>query len=178
MATRLLPASKAAVEGRRVRATMGFVTMSVVTRSPIVTGCGTHTLFPFAPNRLLEGMFCVLLHPPHRTKPLYRERLAPGVGTWLLVLVAGGASYLVGAPISIPVGVIAGAVVSAVLGWLLYASSPVIEVSAGWVRVGRARIEREYIGRVQAFRGDDARRAAGPELDGRAYMCFRPWGYP
>ncbi|EID51709.1 hypothetical protein HMPREF1324_1921 [Rothia aeria F0474] len=32
--------------------------MSVVTRSPIVTGCGTHTLFPFAPNRLLEGMFC------------------------------------------------------------------------------------------------------------------------
>ena len=56
--TRLLPASKAAVEGLRVRVTMGFVTMSVVTRSPIVTGCGTHTLFPFAPNRLLEGMFC------------------------------------------------------------------------------------------------------------------------
>lgn len=46
MATRLLPASKAAVEGRRVRVTMGFVTMSVVTRSPIVTGCGTHTLYP------------------------------------------------------------------------------------------------------------------------------------
>lgn len=116
--------------------------------------------------------------PAASSKPLYRERLAPGVGTWLLVLVAGGASYLVGAPISIPVGVIAGAVVSAVLGWLLYASSPVIEVSAGWVRVGRARIEREYIGRVQAFRGDDARRAAGPELDGRAYMCFRPWVTP
>ena len=52
------PPLKAAVEGRRVRGTLGFVTMSVVTRSPIVTGCGTHTLFPFAPNRLLEGMFC------------------------------------------------------------------------------------------------------------------------
>ena len=84
---------------------------------------------------------------------------------------AGGASYLVGAPISIPVGVIAGAVVSAVLGWLLYASSPVIEVSAEWVRVAVPALSGSILAGCRRFGGDDARRAAGPELDGRAYMC-------
>lgn len=52
------PPLKRRLKAAGSRGPMGFVTMSVVTRSPIVTGCGTHTLFPFAPNRLLEGMFC------------------------------------------------------------------------------------------------------------------------
>lgn len=115
---------------------------------------------------------------PRASGVLFRERLTPGVGTWLLVLAAGGASYLVGAPISVAVGVTAGLAVIFVLGALLFSSSPVIEVTDGWVRVGRARIEREYVGQVQAFRGDAARMAAGPDLDGRAYMCFRPWVGP
>ena len=104
---------------------------------------------------------------------LYYERLSPGPGMWFLTLCAGGASYLVGAPIGIPVGIIAAVVVTLLLGWILYFSAPTIEISQDWVRVGRASIERAYVGETQAFRGEQARIAAGPDLDGRAYMCFR-----
>ncbi len=109
---------------------------------------------------------------------LYYERLSPGPGMWFLTLCAGGASYLVGAPIGIPVGIIAAVVVTLLLGWILYFSAPTIEISQDWVRVGRASIERAYVGETQAFRGEQARIAAGPDLDGRAYMCFRGWITP
>lgn len=112
------------------------------------------------------------------SRTLYHERLSPGFGTWFLVLCAGGASYLVGAPISIPVGILAAVVVTILLGWILYASAPTIEISQDRVRVGRANIERQYVGEAHAFRGDQARIAAGPDLDGRAYMCFRGWITP
>ena len=44
--------------------------------------------------------------------------------------------------------------------------------------MGRASIERAYVGETHAFRGEQARIAAGPDLDGRAYMCFRGWITP
>ena len=52
------------------------------------------------------------------------------------------------------------------------------EVTPESLQVGRAHIERRYVGRAEAFRGDAARIAAGPAADGRAYMCFRPWVSP
>ena len=73
---------------------------------------------------------------------LYYERLSPGPGMWFLTLCAGGASYLVGALIGIPVGIIAAVVVTLLLGWILYFSAPTIEISQDWVCVGRASIER------------------------------------
>ncbi|MDY6052062.1 MAG: DUF3093 domain-containing protein [Rothia sp. (in: high G+C Gram-positive bacteria)] len=106
---------------------------------------------------------------------LYRERLAPGLGLWVGCVGAGLASYLVGAPISITAGVIAGVVVFLLLGVILYGSSPTLEITDSTVRFGRARIERDYVGRAYAFRGENARLATGPALDGRAYMCFRGW---
>ncbi len=106
---------------------------------------------------------------------VYRERLSPGPGMWLIVLGAGLASFFVGAPIAIPIGVIAAIVVAALAGIILYSSSPVIEITPQLLRLGRAQIERKYLGLAQAFRGEEARIAAGPELDGRAFMCFRGW---
>ncbi|MFW0183609.1 DUF3093 domain-containing protein [Rothia sp. CCM 9417] len=106
---------------------------------------------------------------------LYKERLAPGVGLWLGCLGAGLASFLVGAPINIAAGIVAGIIVALSVGALLYGTSPTLEITESTVRFGRARIEREFIGRAEAFRGEDARVATGPALDGRAYMCFRGW---
>lgn len=108
----------------------------------------------------------------------YQERLSPGFGTWILIVCAGVASFFVGAPISITVGVIAAIVVTILLGLILYLSSPVIEITPEFVRVGRAQIEREYVGLAEGFRGEAARIAAGPQLDGRAFMCFRGWINP
>lgn len=106
---------------------------------------------------------------------LYRERLAPGIGLWIGCLGVGLASFLVGAPINITAGIVAGIVMFLMVGGILYGSSPTIEITETTVRFGRARIERDYVGRAYAFRGEDARLATGPALDGRAYMCFRGW---
>lgn len=109
---------------------------------------------------------------------LFREKLVPSVGTWVLVVVFGLAVFLVGAPISIPIGTAVAVVLAGLLGVILTATSPVLEVTPESLQVGRAHIERRYVGRAEAFRGDAARIAAGPAADGRAYMCFRPWVSP
>lgn len=106
---------------------------------------------------------------------LYRERLAPGLGMWIACVGVGLASFLVGAPINIVAGVLAGILMFALVGGILFMTSPVIEVTPRLLRVGRAQIEREHVGRAYAFRGEDSRLATGPALDGRAFMCFRGW---
>ncbi|MBM7050700.1 DUF3093 domain-containing protein [Rothia sp. ZJ1223] len=109
---------------------------------------------------------------------LYQERLTPSVGLWIGVVGAGIACFFVGAPISITAGVIAGIVVALLLAFILYSSAPVITITPNLLRVGRAAIEREHVGVAEAFRGALAQQAAGPDLDGRAFMCFRGWIEP
>lgn len=112
---------------------------------------------------------------PTPSTVLYRERLAPGIGMWIGCLGVGAASFLVGAPINIAAGIVAGVVMFLLLGSLLFFTSPIIEITPTVLRVGRAQIEREHTGRAYAFRGEQARLATGPALDGRAFMCFRGW---
>ncbi|MDT0190218.1 DUF3093 domain-containing protein [Rothia terrae] len=109
---------------------------------------------------------------------LYQERLTPSTGLWVGVLGAGVASFLVGAPINIMAGVIAGVIVAVLLGFILYSSSPTITITDDILRVGRAAIEREHVGVAEGFRGEASRVISGPELDGRAFMCFRGWIEP
>ncbi|GAA3696145.1 DUF3093 domain-containing protein [Zhihengliuella alba] len=109
---------------------------------------------------------------------VYREYLWPAWWIWIIVLGAGGAGYAMLAPIGVGVGVIAGIVVAvlvtvAVLNHTL--ASGRIEVTRDSLRVGRARIEREHVGEVAAFRGEDATQQRGPALNGTAFMCFRGW---
>ncbi|WP_309079977.1 DUF3093 domain-containing protein [Zhihengliuella sp.] len=109
---------------------------------------------------------------------LYREYLWPAWWIWLIVLGTGFAGYAMLAPIGVGVGVTAGIAVAAlvtvaVLNHTL--SSGRIEVTPEWLRVGRARIEREHIGDVAAYRGEDATQQRGPALNGTAFMCFRGW---
>lgn len=108
----------------------------------------------------------------------YRERLSPGFSTWLIALGSGVACFFVAAPISVPAGYVVGVVAALIVGVVLFATSPIIEVTEDVLRVGRAQIERKYLGHAEAFRGEEARIAAGPALDGRAFMCFRGWIQP
>ncbi|WP_129657709.1 DUF3093 domain-containing protein [Rothia halotolerans] len=108
----------------------------------------------------------------------YHEKLVPSPGVWVLVALFGLACFAVGAPISIPVAILVAVVLAAGLGVLLWALAPVLEVTDESLQVGRAHIEREFVGEVEVFRGESARVAAGPEADGRAFMNFRPWVSP
>lgn len=103
----------------------------------------------------------------------YRERLSVAWWMWLVVLFVGGASFVALAPINITVGVLAAVVIMVALGLVLHLGSPEIVLTDRDLRVGRAHIERRFVGGAQSLAGDAARRARGPELDGRAFMNFR-----
>ena len=94
----------------------------------------------------------------------YRERLSPG---WWMVLAVGlvfPATVLIFLPLSIAVGVAAGSALWAGSLAVLWFFSPVITVSSGVLKVGRAQIDLSYIGPVEAFVGETARheRDQGP----------------
>ncbi|MDQ1216490.1 DUF3093 domain-containing protein [Microbacterium arborescens] len=103
----------------------------------------------------------------------YRERLSPSL--WLLVsaAVCGPMVALVLAPLDSIVGLVAGIVVGALIVAGLIALSPVIEVAGGRLRVGRSSIELEYLGRIEALTGDDARQARGPGLSPSSWHLLR-----
>ncbi|NKX50379.1 DUF3093 family protein, partial [Arthrobacter deserti] len=85
---------------------------------------------------------------------LFEERLWPAVWVWLVAAGVSAAVILVLAPIDLVIGYVAAALVAIILTGLLITSTPRLVVTAGELQVGRARIERRYIGAVEAFRGE------------------------
>ncbi len=109
---------------------------------------------------------------------IYQERLWPNFWIWLIAAGTAGAVIFVLAPISLTTGYIAAAVAAIILVVLLIVSAPRITVTEKTLQVGRAQIERKFIGHVQAFTGEDATAQRGTELNGTAYICFRGRNQP
>lgn len=109
---------------------------------------------------------------------VYQETLRPAISMWLLVLLAGVLGWLTLAPLSAGWGIASGIVVAAVAVFGLVSSRSDITVTATHVQVGRATIEREHVGAVIGYRGDDAFQQRGPKLHGLAYLHLRSWIKP
>lgn len=105
----------------------------------------------------------------------YSEKLWPAWWIWVAGLLIGASASLIFFPISITWGVLAGLAGMALVVFALVATTPRIDVAEGWLTAGRARIEREHVGRVVAHRGDAAREQLGPGFDARAFQCIRGW---
>lgn len=95
-----------------------------------------------------------------------------------MALGISAAGILILAPISLLAGYIAAAVLFLLQAAFLISSTPRIEVTAETVSVGRATIERKFVGEVSAYRGDDAFAQRGPKLNGLAFLCLRGWISP
>lgn len=110
----------------------------------------------------------------------YRERLTPGVGPALALLLLLPAVALVVLPLGFPAWapLVAGVAVTAAAEAVLFGSSPVVEVGGGALRAGTARIPVELTGRSEVLRGAEARVARGTGLDARAWTLFRGWVDP
>jgi hypothetical protein len=106
---------------------------------------------------------------------IFRERLWPTVWVWVIVAGLSGAGILMFAPISMSAGYVAGAVLFAIMATLLVLSTPTITVTADSLTVGRATIQRRFIGEVQAFRTKEATAERGTRLNGLAFLCIRGW---
>ena len=105
----------------------------------------------------------------------YRERLWPTAGFWTLVPVASMTMAFVMVPIGVAAGIVTVVVTAVLVGAGLVLSAATIEVDSGRFRAGRAQIEVDLLGQVQAFHGAQAREQRGPALDGRAYLLLRGW---
>lgn len=114
---------------------------------------------------------------PDRTV-LYDERLWPSFWVWVIAAGFSSATIVMFAPISMLVGYSVAAVVAAVVFTLLILSTPRITVTPGTLSVGRATIERKYLGEVSWFAGEDATFQRGRGLNGLAYLCIRGWISP
>lgn len=109
---------------------------------------------------------------------VYQERLWPAFWVWLVAAGASSAAVFVFAPISLATGITAACVLFALLTGALIASTPRIVVTDHTLEVGRASIERRFVGEVEAFEGDAASHQRGPGLNATAYLCIRGWISP
>lgn len=112
---------------------------------------------------------------PPASEALFTEKLWPSIWIWIVVVGLSGAGILMFAPISPAAGIIAALVLLAIMTILLVVSTPTITVTRETLRVGRASIDRKFVGSVEAFKKSEATAERGPRLNGLAYMCFRGW---
>lgn len=105
----------------------------------------------------------------------YRERLWPAWWVFLATALVIPASLLVFLPISQVAGIAVAIVLYGAIVVTLLATTPLIEVTDGMLRVGRARIERSFVGAVTAHSGADAVAERGTRLDARAWLALRGW---
>lgn len=97
---------------------------------------------------------------------------------WLLVLIFGAIGFLVLAPINIWAGWGSALVTAIITALALLGTSSDITVTDKILQVGRASIEREYVGEVTGYRGDLAFEQRGRKLHGLAYLNLRGWISP
>lgn len=109
------------------------------------------------------------------TEVIFAEKLWPAWWIWVVALGLSGAGILVFAPISMAAGITAAVVLFAVIGAMLVLSTPSISVTPATLRVGRAEIERRFVGAVQSFRGEEATAERGTRLNALAFLCIRGW---
>ena len=113
--------------------------------------------------------------PSAGTPAVFQERLWPNLWMWIIAAGISSAGILVFAPISLPAGYTAAGVLFTIMAVLLVLSTPTIVVTRDALTVGRATIERRFVGEVEAFRGKDAIAQRGTRLNGLAYLCIRGW---
>src|SRR5689334_3799519 len=107
--------------------------------------------------------------------PDYRERLWPTPWIFLVSLLLVPASILVLAPVSLPAGIVTGIVLYVATVGALSLTAPVIEVSGGRLRAGRAEIDLSQTGEAVGYGAEAARVERGTGLDARAFLVIRGW---
>jgi hypothetical protein len=127
-------------------------------------------------GRAGPGMMAPMSASSSTTPVVFRERLLPGPVGWLGALAAGFVAGVVLWPIGHALGIGVGIAVAVGAGVALAATSPLVEVSGGELRAGRAHVPVALLrDPTPITTADDMRVELGPRLDARAYVCLRAW---
>ncbi len=106
--------------------------------------------------------------------PQFRERLVPGVGPLVAAACAGVLVLVILLPLWPTVAWVAGAVVSVACVVALVLTAPVVSVSDGVLRAGRAHVPVEVLGDAVVVPDKERRtQELGPQLDGRAHVVLQ-----
>ena len=105
----------------------------------------------------------------------YSERLLPGPGLFIALLLLVPAVALVLTPINSAIAIPTAIVVYLLIALALVLMSPSIQVDGVSLTAGRARIPVEQLGRIELLGSDALRAAIGPGLDARSYLLIRGW---
>ncbi|MCL6423451.1 DUF3093 domain-containing protein [Brachybacterium sp. JHP9] len=112
---------------------------------------------------------------PAGSGPLYTERLTPGPGTWVVVVIAGAVLGVLLVPVSLTAALVTGIIgiiAACIAAWL---TSPVIEVDADQLRLGRARIPVSLLGAPQALPRAQWDKVMSTGFEPLAFHCTRGW---
>jgi hypothetical protein len=107
----------------------------------------------------------------------YRERLTVPLRWWVqttMFLATIWLALIVSTPAWLA-WTATGAFTAVAFGLLAYIGSPVVEVTAGHLHAGRARIPTHLLGFPVPLDKEATRRVLGVEADARAYLLTRPY---
>lgn len=108
------------------------------------------------------------------TEPiLYKERVGPNLGTYIAVATLLPAVTLVSEPFDYRIGIAVGTALVILLWTALFVKAPVIQVGKTSLRVGRAKIPRTLLGKIEVIAKEQIFNERGPNLDPAAYKVFQ-----
>jgi hypothetical protein len=107
--------------------------------------------------------------------PGYRERLLPGIGTWVVAIVFGAMLGIIIFPLSPTVSVIIAVVGALAAAVIIALTSPVVAVDAGIFHLGRARIPVRLLGEPVVLEGEEWTAAMSTGFEPLAFHCTRGW---
>ena len=111
-----------------------------------------------------------------RMKPIFKERSPWPIWLWLfLAFLAASLALAIWAALGTRWGWITALVQLLALLFLSQKSALHVEVSDKFLNVGKAQIERKFLGKIEVLSADEMRRWRGPLSDPASYMALRFW---
>lgn len=105
----------------------------------------------------------------------YRERLIPGPGMFVALLLLVPAVALVFTPINAPLAIPMGGIIYVVAATTLVLLAPTIRIVGDRLVAGHAEIPVGQLGEIELLGKEALRAAIGPGLDARSYLLVRGW---
>lgn len=105
----------------------------------------------------------------------YRERLVPGPGLFVALLLVVPAVALVLTPINADIAWYVGSAVYLILIVTFLLVAATVTVKDNILTAGHASIPVDMLGEAEALGTDALRAAIGPGLDARSYLLVRGW---
>jgi hypothetical protein len=107
--------------------------------------------------------------------PLHRERLLPSIGVWVVGIAFGSVLGVILVPLSHALSLAVGIIGVVGVCVMLAMASPVIEVSDGTLRAGRARIPADLLGEPEPLDKDGWSVAMSVGFEPLAFHLTRGW---